>query len=144
MVMIPDDKVLIYNPFEIYIEVANRGNSPAKVDSGNLTFFISHKDNPEFMQKPIPDNGIQDVLRGEILNPGCECSYKTTCSPISAQSDLKTALEWQHGLVTVYLLGYFLYQDGGGNRYKTAFCRRLDRTKRQFTIVDHPDYEYAD
>jgi len=139
-----DDENIIHKPFEVSFEVANRGGTPTKIDSGNVAFFISHKETPEFMQTPIPRKGTEDIFSGISLNPGVEHSFTATCEPISAQKDLKTALEWRPGFVTIYVLGHIWYQDAVGNRYKTAFCRRYNRTKRQFERVDHPDYEYAD
>ena len=139
-----DDENIIHKPFEVSIEVANRGGTPTRIDSGNVALFISHKETPEFLQTPIPRKGTEDIFSGISLNPGVEHSFTTTCEPISAQKDLKTALEWRPGFVTIYVLGHIWYQDAVGNRYKTAFCRRYDRTKRQFERVDHPDYEYAD
>lgn len=139
-----DDENIIHKPFEVSIEVANRGGTPTKIDSGNVAFFVSHKETPEFMQTPVPRKGTEDIFSGISLNPGVEHSFTTTCEPISAQKDLKTALEWRTGLITIYVLGHIWYQDAVGNRYKTAFCRRYDRAKHRFERVDHSDYEYAD
>jgi hypothetical protein len=48
------------------------------------------------------------------------------------------------GDLFIYVLGFFDYEDKGGRRYKTAFCRRYDLERSVFVKVSNSDYEFTD
>ena len=134
----------IIKPGEFYLEVVNQGGSATKIRSGKVAFYIDSISNPDFMKRPTDYSRWEDALSGEMLNPGFERFYKAAYEGVSVQDNLGTVLGFKRGILTVYGLGYFLYQDGIGNHYKTSFCRRYDRSIGRFISIDDPDHEYAD
>lgn len=136
--------IWIVNASKFYLEVVNRGGSATKIRDGKVVFMIDDVVNPDFMKRPLIGVQWENLLSGEVLNPGFERPYEVTYEAVSAQKDLGTVEKFKNGNITIYAIGSLLYQDGIGNHYKTAFCRRFDRSLHRFVTVDDPDHEYAD
>jgi hypothetical protein len=122
----------------IHWVVANIGGTPGRIVESNATIKIS---GPTIFE-PVPEYDTDTMSMGApSINPGTFVEF-TKCHDEElrdCQTDAMALLQ-SHS----YLIGYIRYEDDAGVLRYMAFCRRYNRMRRRFEMVDDPNYEYGD
>jgi hypothetical protein len=119
--------------------VENMGNSPATILEAHATLLAMRRGTlpaiPEYDQRNHATGGMPvDVGRGVRL-------VQFTGEELSS-GDYDAVTRLGTGVVLFY--GYLLYEDALKIRRRTGFCRLFDSHTGRFTVLDDPNYEYAD
>ena len=119
--------------------VENIGNSPATILEAHATVLSMRRGTlpaiPDYDQRNHASGGVSiEVGRGArfVQFSGAETSA----------GDFDGVTRLGNGVVLFY--GYVLYEDAQKIRRRTGFCRIFDAQTGRFTVLDDPNYEYAD
>lgn len=119
---------------QVNFTVTNRGGTPATLtDFGAAVVFV---------QSTLPSDVV--FTKRAITNVTLR-SGEATHWPISSAGPL-TAAEvsaLHQGTAKIVCVGYFTYRDDFGTIRNTGFARQYDLTRRRWSIIADPDYEYA-
>ena len=150
----PQPRILsTIDSFNVFLTVVNRGGSPATLVDQNITVWLDINPDIPISETDITFSGIpydestesaagvrSTVKDDRLLQPGVPYKFvKPQKVP-----DLHIQGRWHSGKLYLYVLGYFRFVDQLGLTHETAFCRRYNRTKFLFEIVDNPDYEHQE
>jgi hypothetical protein len=130
----------------VEFQVVNYGGTTAYFLESNCNIAIRQNlaialpARPQQLQRTEGDNKILDP--GSFLEPGMS-------RPVMYSPDTIFTWEDRQGVANdsdrLYVLGYIIYSDRGGQRkYRTAFARRFSVSDQEFKLVEKPDYDYED
>jgi len=131
-----------------FVTIVNRGGTKARISESNCT--IRFDANPAIpveigVKQPGPPYSEERAsFKKETLKPGETCLAVAKYSGGENASRLTEAAQFQADQRFFYVFGYIKYRDESGLPHETAFCRRLDRLKGIFVLVNNPDYEYEE
>jgi hypothetical protein len=150
-------ELIVNEPIEICLELANIGATSAKIISSNVTVKISdskvvpwrlysrfaqpYTGEVDTIEKWIKEHHKDDpsptLASGLTLN-----MVKTRDMPTELQPHERDSLA--DGSLAIWVLGFVYYQDEAGQHRKTAFCYRAKHPDLRFYKVDDPDLSYDD
>lgn len=126
-------------------EVVNYGGTDATITDSNCTILLRHVSEASDLP-PLPPYDI--TVANQIVEPGT-ILRGGEARRFSKRQGVPPEREDQFGMghLRVYAIGYLTYRGTVGPRYRTGFCRRLEREgvmPTGFAVMRNPNYEYQD
>jgi hypothetical protein len=119
---------------QVSFTVTNKGGTTATVtDTGAAIVF---------MQSTLPPDVV--FAKRAVTNVTLR-SGEATSWPVSSADGL-TAAEVNslyQGTTKIVCVGYFTYKDDFGTIRNSGFCRQYDLSRRRWSVLVDPDYDYA-
>jgi hypothetical protein len=122
--------------------VVNKGVSKAKIVESNTTILYDAEANRFPAIAPYSDE-TSAIGNIQIEGGGSYPFTHNDNERILSQIIPVPGRRQMTGLDLLFI-GYIVYEDDIGIRRQTAFCRRYNHATDRFSIVDDPEYEYAD
>lgn len=144
--LIDDHGNLRRTPFNIEMEIMNRGATAAIIVRSNVRIGVNRTRRPLLANLEIINS---DAISGR-LEPGEQMPALLDIDP--NRRALSILATWPTDM-SLYLIVDFTYRDKLRRSYKTSTCRRftqaarfagIDQARDRFVVVNDPDYEYAD